>query len=317
MLKTLPFSALRTLESVTRLNGFGRAAEELNVTQSAVSQHIKQLEEWTGQKLLIRGARKTVPTESGLRLASATAEGFGTVQLVCDDLRDKNMKTNRGILVAAPPGFAFVWLLPRLFNFDSLHPELPVSISTEIFARDFNADAADVMIQYGLGGFPGLHAEQLMPEKMVPVCSPELAVEIDTVDDLAKFTILQDDVNKLGVPPTWDVWAGEAGVKLPKFSNARKFGQANMIIQAAKAGHGVAMGRAPLSIDGLQDGSLACPLPIIAHSQLSYWFVCRHEMFKTKRVKIFRDWIFEEVKNQPDMATLLSGNNGDQEESSS
>jgi LysR family glycine cleavage system transcriptional activator len=121
--------------------------------------------------------------------------------------------------------------------------------------------------------------------------------------------MLQDDVKMLGVPPTWDFWAKEVGVRLPKFSNVRKLGQANMIIQAAKAGHGVAMGRSPLVIDGLLDGSLVCPLTMVAQSQLSYWFVCRHESIKTKRIKVFRNWLREEVAKLPDVTKLLVGKN--------
>ncbi|NKB53783.1 MAG: LysR family transcriptional regulator [Rhizobiaceae bacterium] len=117
MLKTLPFNALRTLESVVRLQGFGRAADELNVTQSAVSQHIKLLEEWLGHQLLIRQNPHTLPTETGAMLARSIRDGFGAVELICDDLRNAKSSRNRGILVAAPPGFAFLWLLPRLLEF--------------------------------------------------------------------------------------------------------------------------------------------------------------------------------------------------------
>lgn len=305
MLKLLPFSALRTLETVVRLNGFGRAAEELSVTQSAVSQHIKALEEWTGHKLLIRGARKTVPTDSGLRLASAVAEGFGAVQLVCDDLRDRTKPIKRGLLLASPPGFAFVWLLPRLMTFDERHPDVPVSLSTDVFARESTADVADVRIHYGVGGFPGLHAERLMDEQMTPVCSPALAQKITTVSDLGHHTILQDDVQQLGVPSTWTIWADDVGVALPKSDRIRKYGQANMVVQAAIKGGGVAMGRAPLVTDALVDGSLVCPLPMLAQSQLSYWFVCRPDALKQRRIKMFRDWLFDEVAAQPPMTNLL------------
>lgn len=305
MLKLLPFSALRTLETVVRLNGFGRAAEELSVTQSAVSQHIKSLEEWTGHQLLIRGARKTVPTDNGLRLASAVAEGFGSVQLVCDELRDRTKPKKRGLLLASPPGFAFVWLLPRLMTFDELNPDIPVSLSTDVFARDAAADVADVMIHYGAGGFPGLHAERLMDEQMTPVCAPEVARKLTSVADLAFHTILHDDVQQLGTPSTWTVWADQVGVALPKSDRIRKYGQANMVVQAAIKGVGVAMGRAPLVTDALVDGSLVCPLPMLAKSQLSYWFVCRPEALKQRRIKMFRDWLFDEVAAQPPMTNLL------------
>ena len=301
MLKLLPFSALRTFEAVVRLNGFGRAAEEMNVTQSAVSQHVKALEEWTGHQLLIRGARKTVPTERGLQLALAVADGFGSVQQVCDELREKTEPRGNAVSVASPPGFAFVWLLPRLIEFDQKHPDIPVSLSTDVFARDFKADSADLVIQYSSGSFAGFQAEKLMDEVMAPVCSPELAKTIHSVEDLKKHTFLQDEVLMQGIQSTWHLWAEEVGVPLPNPKDIRKFGQANMVVQAAIQGVGVAMGRSPLVSDAIQDGRLVCPLPMPARSRNAYWVVCKKETLKNERVKLFRDWLLAEVASQPPM----------------
>ena len=301
MMKLLPFTALRTLEAVVRLRGFGRAAEELNVTQSAVSQHIKSLEGWTGHKLLVRGARKTAATEKGLRLASAVSKGFGEVEAVCDELRDKRQSSNHGVLIASPPGFGFVWLMPRLINFDQDFPGYPVSLSTDIYARDVNAEDTDIMIQYGPEGFSGLHSELLMQETITPVCSPRIAAELHKIDDLSRFTILKDDMQSSGTPPTWDYWAQQSGIKLPDLPRIRKFGQANMVVQAAIKGLGVAMGRTPLICDAIADGTLVCPFPQVAKSQFSYWFVCRQEALKQKPVQAFRHWLHKEVSAQTTM----------------
>ena len=306
MLKLLPFSALRTFESVVRLSGFGRAAEELSVTQSAVSQHIRALEEWTGHKLLIRGARKTVPTEKGLHLALAVAEGFGAVQAVCDELRDRSEPKNQMLLVASPPGFAFVWLLPRLMEFDQLHPDIPISLSTDVFARDFRADSADLVIQYSSSSFTGLHSERIIDELMTPVCAPSLADQFATIDDLRNHTMLQDDVIMPGVQSTWHLWADEVGIKLPRPASVRKFGQANMVVQAAKEGMGVAMGRSPLVGDAIAKGELVCPVPMVAQSRNSYWLVCRHDTLKTERAQLFRDWLLRQIADQPPLPHELT-----------
>lgn len=309
MLKLLPFSALRTFETVVRRNGFGRAAEELNVTQSAVSQHVKALEEWTGHKLLIRGTRKTVPTEHGMQLALAVAEGFGNVQAVCDELREQTNSRTNAIHLVAPPGFAFVWLLPRLIEFDQLHPNIPISLTTDVFARDFKADAADLVVQYTSSGAIGLQSEKLMDEIMAPVCSPELAKSIKTIDDLKEHTFLQDEVTMPSIQSTWHRWADEIGIPLPKPKNVRKFGQANMVVQAAIKGVGVAMGRSPLVSDAIAQGSLMCPIPRPAKSQNAYWLTCRKEALKNERVRIFRDWLLSEVANQPHMLSEPTDSN--------
>ena len=298
MTRMLPFTALRTLEAVVRLNGFGRAAEELNVTQSAVSQHVKALEEWTGHRLLIRGARRTVPTEAGLRLSAAVAEGFGTVQRVCDALRDEMSPRNRGVTVAAPPGFAFVWLLPRLIGFDELHPNTPVSLSTDVSARDSQAELADVMILYGTGDYPGLHAEKLLGEVMTPVCAAPIRESLRDVSDLSRQTLLHDDLQMGGLPSTWHYWADRTGLDLPAPRNQRRFGQANLVVQAAIQGLGVAMGRSTLVSDAILEERLFCPFPQVAPSPLSYWLVCKPDALAIRQVALFRDWLHDAVSRQ-------------------
>lgn len=293
MLKTLPFNALRTLEAVVRLRGFGRAADELNVTQSAVSQHVRQLEDWLGVQLLIRRGRQTLPTEAGERLAHNIREGFGMVETQCEELRGTAKPDSTGILVGSPPGFAFLWLLPRLLNFDDTNPDVSVSLSTDPQSRDPHLNEADVFICYSAGGFPGMHAEQLMTEKMAPVCAPKVAASLKTVDDLAAQTILQDNLEAKEIASNWDFWAKECGVSLPRFQKIRTYGQANLVVQAAAQGLGVAMGRGPLVADAIAEGTLVYPFPHTAQSQFAYWFVCSHDALTSKPVQAFRKWLHQ------------------------
>ncbi len=291
MLKTLPYAALRTLEAVVRLRGFGRAAEELNVTQSAVSQHVKSLEEWLGHKLLHRHRPQIEPTETGARLADAVRSGFGMVESLCDDLRVAPMKRAPGLRIAAPPGFAYLWLLPRLLQFDELHPNTPVSLSTNPDSLDLRISDADAMICYSTGGFPDMHAERLLSETLAPVCTPEIANTLKTPADLAAHVILEDVHAVQTQQSNWDVWAKEVGIKLPHFKRKRRFGQANLVVQAAVDGLGIAMGRSPL-VQGLMDeGKLVYPFPEAAASQFDYWFVCKHNALEGRSVKAFRNWL--------------------------
>lgn len=295
MLKNLPYNALRTLESVVRLRGFARAAEELNVTQSAVSQHVKLLEEWLGQRLLIRRSRQTIPTEAGERLASVTRDGFGAIELICDELRGSQRDKGNALLLGSPPGFAFVWLLPRLLNFDEHHPDIQISLTTDGQSRDPISAEADIFISYSAGGFPGLHAEALMAEQMSPVCSPELARSINDLSDLSAHTILQDNLEATESISHWEFWAKECGVKLPPLPKTRKYGQANLVVQAAIQGLGVAMGRSPLVGDAVREGKLIYPFAASAHSQFSYWFVCQHGALKKRSVCTFKTWLAQEA----------------------
>ena len=262
---------------------------------------MKSLEEWTGRKLLIRGQKGTLPTREGQQLANAIAGGVTQISEACDELRARQPR-DQTIVVSALPGFTFNWLFPRLIRFDQMEPHVPVSISTNSEPVTFATGLEDVAIRYGRGDYAGLHVEKLMSERLFPVCAPvflERNPKLETVADLSKHTLLQDELVDIGgTLPTWDFWAEKTGHDPPKPLRTRRFGQANMVVQAAVEGLGIALGREPLVIDALRDGRLVRPLPDIAESQFSYWFVCSKRSIKSKRIKHFRDWIFAEVEQQ-------------------
>ncbi len=291
MLKTLPFGALRTLEAVVRLRGFSRAAEELNVTQSAVSQHVKQLEDWLGTRLLVRRGRSVEPTMAGERLAHATRESFGSLARICDDMREVSQTSPKGLLVASPPGFAFLWLLPRLLRFAEQFPDHPVSLSTDPQSLDMLSTEADAVIGYGKGQAGAFHAEHLMSERMAPVCSPDIAKTLNSVEDLKDHVVLFDHLQDGSATSNWDFWAREAGLALPRLTRTRTLGQANLVIQAAIDGHGVAMGRSPLVEDAIAKGQLVQPFPQSVDSPFGYWFLCQQSALQKKPIMRFLEWL--------------------------
>lgn len=301
MILNLPYSALRAYEAVVRHSSFSIAATELNVSQSAISQHVKSLEDWLGQELLIRGARQSVATREGEQLAEAIRDGLGRISNVCSRLRDRK-RADKTIVISCLPGFAFTWLFPRLMRFDMAHPEISISIATDTGVRSFTGAEADIGIRYGFGAHPGLHAEQLIQESLFPVCAPALLQGpngLRTVQDLKRFTLLQDENQSYGdLAPTWHFWAKNCGVTLPEGLQTRRFGQANLVIQAAIEGIGVALGREPLVIDALHDGRLVRPFSEITLSPLSYWIVHRPEMNDSLKVTEFLNWIRSEVRAQ-------------------
>jgi LysR family glycine cleavage system transcriptional activator len=302
MMGNLPFTALRTFEAVARLRGFGRAAEELGVTQSAVSQQVKSLEEWLGQRLLTRGNGRITPTEEGARLAAAVKQGFGKVASLCRELRETRTDA-QSLNLSCLPGFAYVWLIPRLIGFDQLYPQFPVSITTTAALANFTDDEMDMAIRYGPGGYSGLHVERLLEETLFPVCSPALLERgppLRGPADLAAHTLLVDEVTDVGgSPPTWDFWARELGISLPSHIRTRRFGQSNMVVQAAERGLGVALGRSPLVADALANGTLVRPFDGEITSQFAYWIVFPVEALALPRVRAFRDWLRAEAARQP------------------
>lgn len=310
MIINLPYTALRAFEVVVRRASFSAAAEELGVSQSAVSQHVKSLEEWVGQDLLTRGARKSTPTRDGLMLAQAIADGLGRISDVCADLRSRQRSKNT-IVISCLPGFAFIWLFPRLMRFDLAHPHLSISIATDTGQDKFGSAQADLGIRYGFGDNPGFHVEKLMEERIFPVCAPALlqgAAPLTCPADLAHHTLLQDDNAQFGpASPDWDFWARSCQLHLPDPARTRRFGQSNMVLQAAIEGMGVAMGREPLVADALIEGRLVRPFDHVAKSHLAYWLVHRRGAESSRKIAEFVDWIHDEARTQPDIpAPVLS-----------
>lgn len=306
MLPNLPFKALRSFEAVARLRGFGRAAEELGVTQSSVSQQVKVIEEWIGVRLLVRGPKRTTPTKEGQMLATAIADGFGRINGICSQLRQKGRK-DPAITVSSPPGFAVNWLFSRLIRFDELYPDTSVSIATDPTPFAFVEGQADLAILYGMGNYSGFHVERLLEERLFPVCSPRLLKEgppLETTADIAKHTLLLDTLGDIGgEPPTWAFWAEQTGQNMPPPARTRQFGQASMVVDAAIEGLGVALGREPLVRQALADGRLVRPFEGVAVSQYSYWFVCPKNALNSAGLQAFRDWIFREA--QADEASMI------------
>ncbi len=309
MILNLPYSALRAFEAVVRHSGFSPAADELGVSQSAVSQHVRTLEEWLGRDLLVRGARQSRPTREGEQLALAIAEGLGRISEVCAQLRDRT-RSDRTIVISCLPGFAFNWLFPRLLHFDLAHPDLSISIATDTGYHPFSGADSDIGIRYGLGEYPGLEVDLLMRERLFPVCTPSLASSLTSIQDLAQHTLLVDENLHHGTSsPTWEFWARQSGLTMPSSPRTRRLGQSNMVIQAAIEGLGVALGREPLVIDALCDGRLVRPFSEMTLSPLSYWLVRRPETKDSQKVNEFLNWIKAEAAAQPDLPPLAPNSN--------
>ena len=306
MIRNLPYASLRAFEAVVRLGSFSAAAGELGVSQSAVSQHVKSLEEWLGQELLIRGARTSKGTRYGTLLAREIERGLGGISDVCGQIRAAS-HADTTVVISCLPGFAFTWLFPRLLRFDLAHPDLSISIATDTGGRPFNPADADVGIRYGHGEFPNLRVDHLMGERLFPVCAPALAKGLTDVASLGQHTLLQDEVLNFGsANPSWEYWAEACGVLLPSRARTRRFGQSNMVIQAAIEGLGVAMGREPLVLDALTDGRLVRPFPQITKSPLSYWLVRRKQADDSPKVAEFLRWVNAEAEAQADIPKPLN-----------
>jgi LysR family glycine cleavage system transcriptional activator len=291
-------SALRAFEAAARLRSFTLAAEELGLTQGAISHQVRGLEDHLGFELFQREPRRISTTAKGERLALAVRDGLGTVARAIAELT----KTDAGphLVVSTLAGFAVKWLFPRLIRFDKRHPKIELSIATTGQLVDFSAGEADVAIRYGMGRYPGLHVERILDEDMYPVCAPKLlrgAKALRKPADLARVPLLHDDIMRLdGHMPGWKLWLDAAGASNVDPGKGRRFGQSNMSIQAAIEGLGVALGRSPLVADDLAAGRLARPFDLAVPSGYAYYFVCPPRALDRPKVAAFRAWLKAECE---------------------
>ena len=285
-----PLHALRAFEAVGRLLSFRRAGEELLITQSAVSHHVRTLEEALGTLLFERRGRSIALTAAGARYLDSISRAFA---LVADGTRDVRSHAARQTLtVSLLPSFAANWLVSRLAGFRAAYPQIELVLAPTLNQADLAAGEADIAIRYGVGKWPGLRCELLATERLTPVLSPELAARqpLAKPDDILGHTLLISHR-----PTEWEAWSRHAAVDL---ASARRLQLTdyNIVLQAALSGQGVAMGRSLLIAEHLSRGSLVAPLPGFATAPgLGYWALLPGRAETRPATKAFTDWLRQEI----------------------
>ena len=284
-----PLNALRAFEAAARHLSFTKAADELNVTQAAISHQVKALEEWLGVPLFIRRNRTLLLTESGQTYAGPLSEALDTINLATARLA--SLDSSGTLTVSVLPSIAAKWLVPRMRLFRERHPEIEVRLSPSTHLTDFSREAVDVVLRYGRGDWPGLRADKFMTEDVFPVCSPALVRgphALQTPDDLRHYTLLHDDYHE-----DWRKWLLAAGVSEVDWDRGPVYEDSANLLQAAIAGEGVALGRSALAADDLAEGRLIKPFDISLPVEFAYYVVAPEVNSERPKVVAFREWIIE------------------------
>jgi LysR family glycine cleavage system transcriptional activator len=296
-----PLNALRAFEAAARHLSFTKAAEELHVTQAAISHQIKALEEHVGVALFERRNKAVLLTEAGQLCLPGLREGFDRLAEAMDGIRrraDANM-----LSVTTTPSFAAKWLAPRLDRFRQAHPEFEVRIDASTHLVDFAREHIDTAIRYGPGLYPGLQAERLMEVEAFPVCSPRLLAgphPLRTPADLKWHTLLHTEwMARDEEWPDWRMWLLAAGQRDIDWTRGPQFNDAAVSIQAAIEGHGVAIGRDALVEGDLAAGRLVRPFALSVGGRFSYHLVYPAAALKRRPVAAFREWLLIEAGVTP------------------
>lgn len=285
-----PLHALRAFEAVGRLLSFRRAGEELLITQSAVSHHVRALEEALGTSLFERRGRSIALTAAGARYLDSISQAFA---LVADGTRDiRSHAARQTLTVSLLPSFAANWLVPRLAGFRAAYPQIELILAPTLSQANIAAGEADIAVRYGVGPWPGLRCELLATERLTPVLSPELAAHqpLTGPGDLLGHTLLASHR-----PTEWEAWSQHAALDLAA-ARRLQLTDYNIVLQAALDGQGVAMGRSLLVAEHLRRGTLIGPFPGFATTPgLGYWAVLPSGATDKPAATMFVNWLRREI----------------------
>ena len=287
-----PMGAIRAFEAAARLLSFTRAAEELSITQSAVSHGIRELEARIGRPLFLRDGRRLALTETGRLYLPFVGDALDRLKAGDRALADPE-RNPRVLTVSVSPSFAAKWLVPRVGDFFAEHPDLDLRISANPQHVNLADGEIDVAVRHGDGHWDKLHAVQLCREELFPVCNPVLA-EAGEPMDLAALAALPLIHHRS--PQLWIDWFRGFGFEPPtEVRHGPVYNEMSLAIDAAVAGQGVALARSALASLDLETGRLVRPATQSAPAQFGYWIVCDPASADLPKIARFRAWLLREA----------------------
>jgi LysR family glycine cleavage system transcriptional activator len=279
--------ALAAFEAAARHQNFAHAAEELHLTASAVSHHVRKLEERLGVALFQRHARGVILTAEGRRLADAAGSALSDVEGTLQALRSGRDDDQR-VRITTLHSLTHTWLLPRLHDFTSRHPGVRLMIDTEVTLTRFDDGGPDLGIRHGPGHWPGLTAHHVMDDALMPVADPATAARVTCAADIAGLTLIGDHARQ-----GWADWFRAAGVHGVQLNVGHSFSDSTDAMEAAARGLGVALSREKIVGPWFDSGRLRqLPGPVLP-TRWSYHVVYPSHRRLRPVAQLFVDWLLE------------------------
>lgn len=299
-----PLSALRAFEAAARHRNFTLAAQELNVTPSAVSHQMRQLERWLGIGLFFRKSRPLRLTDAGQAYFEGVGASFDALSQLTRDVVARKRPTT--LTVSTMDSFAAAWLVPRLPRFRAAQPDIDVRVSTCDRFVDFAREDVDVAIRYGVGDWPGCTRELLFEDTLVPVCAPSVAdgpPPLRRPADLHRHTLLHDAAS-FG----WAEWLAQENLTgLLDPTRGLSFSHTYLMLQAALGGQGVGLVSLPLVQDAIDEGLLVVPPLSPGRGKGAYHLVMPQEATSQPKIAAFHAWLRAERDAQSAAAGAAGG----------
>jgi LysR family glycine cleavage system transcriptional activator len=298
-----PLNALKAFEAAARHESFTRAAEELCVTQGAVSHQVKALEAELAIKLFNRERQRLIITEAGKDYLNVVRDALDRIAVGTERLLQRQ---NAGVLtVSTSPDFAAKWLVHRLGHFAEAHPGIDLRVSATLHHVDFAREEVDLAVRHGDGNWPGFDTVRLSAEQLFAVCSPKLLSgrrRLAKPADILKFPLLHLDSRA-----DWTNWLQAVGLDGADVAHGPLLNRASMVIDAAINGQGVALARTTLAAWDLINGRLVRPFPESLRLSKTYWIICPKATAALPKIVTFREWLLAEASSDLRQLTKLGG----------
>jgi len=288
-------SALRTFETVARTLSFTRAAQELGVTQAAVSRQVKTLEEQLAVRLVSRSPGRNALTDAGEILFGGVYRAFHSIEQSVERITGSGAREILNVSVA--PYFSARWLTPRLMTFLRRQPNIELRLHHSYHPADHRREGIDIGINWGSIHWPGVRREKVLDGSLTAVLSPALLARqgpLTRPAQLLELTLLYEfDLRD------WQLWFEHAGTVLVPQVESLRLSDSHALLRAALDGHGVALFFADLVREDLESGRLMQPFPVRVHTGYDYFLNYPEDLELSSKVKAFRRWIFEEIEKRP------------------
>lgn len=306
-MRDINLKATEYFEAVARLGTVTRAAAELGVSPSAVSQQIRLLETQFGVKLFRREKRRLVLTLDGDRLFQTTTHAFGALRNARSVIgRQRDM---RSLTVRVSPGFGVHVLGPRVARFAGENPDWAIRIDATPEFTAFETEAVDCDLRHGHGAWAGLTVDCLMNDLVLPMCSPAYLERLrEAGDDPAAQLRAARLIDSVKALYRWDVWLADNRIEIADLVYPFRFDRSSMAIEMAKQSGGVALDSATLCLPQLQSGELVPFAPALGVLEFpAYWFVCPTRYLNRRVLSRFHDWILAEAQvHEAEVRALLA-----------
>jgi len=281
-----PLNPTRVFEVTGRLMSVSKAAAELSVTPAAVSRQVRALEHFLGVTLFNRVHGGLELTPAGTRFLAEVGPLFSALEKATEAVRPS--VGGATLKIRSPATFAVRWLIPRLASFHRLYPDTDVQLTASAAPIDLDREDLDAGVQLGVGDWPGLHTQLLIPNELVPVAAPELQEALDEPAALANATLL----HSMARIDDWFHWLSAAGVDTGGAHSGMKYETSLLAYQAAIEGHGVAIAQKALVRRELADGSLVTPFGFtLDRGPHTYYFVWHAHRRQSPALIAFREWL--------------------------